>query len=133
MFHVDLASRKSIYEQIVENIRDLIHSGALNAADKLPSVRELSKTLTVNPNTTQKAYRELEREGYIYSVAGMGTFVESPEKRRPSAAMRAEAMETVRRGVKELRYSGMGAHEIRAFVNSLTEPAGGGEADGGRE
>ena len=75
MFQLDLKSRTSIYEQIVDNIKELILSGVLRAEDKLPSVRELSKTLTVNPNTTQKAYRELEYQGFVYTVSGLGTFV----------------------------------------------------------
>ncbi|MDD4122426.1 MAG: GntR family transcriptional regulator [Eubacteriales bacterium] len=75
MFQLDLKSRKSIYEQIVDNVKELIMTGVLSAEEKLPSVRELSKTLTVNPNTIQKAYRELEYQGYLYSVTGLGTFV----------------------------------------------------------
>ena len=72
MFQVDMKSRKSIYEQVVDNIKELIVTGILSAESKLPSVRELSKTLTVNPNTVQKAYRELEHQGYIYTVTGLG-------------------------------------------------------------
>ena len=58
MFQIDLKSRKSIYEQVIDNVKELIVTGVLPAESKLPSVRELSKTLTVNPNTVQKAYRE---------------------------------------------------------------------------
>lgn len=79
MFQLDLKSRKSIYEQVVDNIKELIIAGVLSPEEKLPSVRELSKTLTVNPNTIQKAYRELERQGYIYTVSGLGTFASIPK------------------------------------------------------
>ena len=75
MFQIDLKSRKSIYEQVIDNVKELIVTGVLPAESKLPSVRELSKTLTVNPNTVQKAYRELEHQGYIYTVTGLGCFV----------------------------------------------------------
>ena len=67
MFQLDLKSRKSIYEQVVDNLKEMIISGVLKSGEKLPSVRELSRMLTVNPNTVQKAYRELERQGYVYT------------------------------------------------------------------
>ena len=58
-----------------DGLRRLIVSGSLPLGEKLPSVRELSTQLTINPNTIQKAYRDLESEGYIYTVTGKGTFV----------------------------------------------------------
>ena len=75
MFQLNLKSRKSIYEQVIDNLKELIMTRALATDEKLPSVRELSKTITVNPNTVQKAYRELERQGYVYTTNGVGTFV----------------------------------------------------------
>ena len=63
MFQLDLKSRKSIYEQVIDNLKELIMTRVLSTDEKLPSVRELSKEITVNPNTVQKAYRELERQG----------------------------------------------------------------------
>ena len=75
MFELDPKSRKSIYEQVIDNLKELIMTDVLPHETKLPSVRELSKTISVNPNTVQKAYRELERQGYIYTQQGLGTFV----------------------------------------------------------
>jgi GntR family transcriptional regulator len=121
MFQLDIKSRKSIYQQIVEKFSELILSGAMPAGEKLPSVRDLSGMLTVNPNTIQKAYRELERQGYIYTTPGRGAFVEGPESRKPDEALRAEAMEIVRRGVRQLYYAGMSRKEIEAFVSGLPE------------
>ncbi|MCI8490712.1 MAG: GntR family transcriptional regulator [Lachnospiraceae bacterium] len=65
---------KPIYEQIKEGIRYLLLSNAIAADEKLPSVRELASNLAINPNTIQRAYRELETEGYVYSKQGKGTF-----------------------------------------------------------
>jgi len=65
---------KPIYEQIKDGFRRLIITGALQTDEKLPSVRELAVSLSINPNTIQRAYRELEAEGFIYSVAGKGSF-----------------------------------------------------------
>lgn len=75
MFILDFKSRKPLHEQLVTNVIELIVNGILKQDEKLPSVRELASMLTVNPNTIQKAYRELERQGYIYSVRGKGSFV----------------------------------------------------------
>lgn len=75
MIEIDLKSRTPIYEQLIERIKLLMAQDVLQPGDQLPSVRQLAGDLTVNPNTIQKAYRELEREGYVYSLPGKGSFV----------------------------------------------------------
>lgn len=75
MVQLNYRDAKPIYEQIKDGLRKLVVSKALDAGEKLPSVRELATQLAINPNTIQRAYRELESEGYIYTVAGKGTFV----------------------------------------------------------
>jgi len=75
VFDIDEKSRMPIYEQITENVKRLIIQGVLLPEEKLPSVRSLAQELTINPNTIQKAYRELEREGYVISRPGKGSFV----------------------------------------------------------
>ena len=65
MIFIDYKSRKPIYEQLVDNIKSLIVSGVLQRDDQLPSVRQLAQELAINPNTIQKAYTELERQGVI--------------------------------------------------------------------
>lgn len=72
---VDLRGRKQLYEQLIDNIKNLILIGELKPDDKLPSVRSLAKDLGINPNTIQKAYTELEREGVIMSLPGRGSIV----------------------------------------------------------
>ncbi len=75
MFVIDNRDKRPIYEQIVDKLSDLMVIGGLNTDDKLPSVRSMAMELSINPNTIQKAYLELERRGYIYSVKGIGSFV----------------------------------------------------------
>ena len=75
MIHLDYRDARPIYSQIVDGYRDQILSGVLQNGDKLPSVRELALTLAINPNTIQRAYRELEAAGWIATVAGKGCFV----------------------------------------------------------
>ena len=75
MIQLNYRDSKPIYEQIKDGFRKLIITNSLSANEKLPSVRELASGLAINPNTIQKAYRDLESEGYTYTVAGKGTFV----------------------------------------------------------
>lgn len=121
MFQLDLKSRKSIYEQIVDNVKELIITGMLKPEDKIPSVRELSKTLTVNPNTIQKAFRELEYQGYVYTVSGLGTFVASPAGLPADEKRIGEVKEQLRGNVKELFYTGCSLEKIKKILDELLE------------
>ena len=74
MIDVNYRDSRPIYEQIKDGFRKLLVTGAIAKDEKLPSVREMASNMSINPNTIQRAYRELEAEGYIYSVAGKGSF-----------------------------------------------------------
>src|SRR5246127_4781473 len=76
--HVDTASRLPIYQQLVQQVREAIARGELQPASGLPSVRQLSRDLVVNPNTVARAYTELEREGLLVSHPGRGVYVAPP-------------------------------------------------------
>ena len=75
MVYLNYRDARPIYTQIADNFRSQIRAGVLTAGEKLPSVRELASELAINPNTIQRAYRELEAEGWIASVSGKGSFV----------------------------------------------------------
>lgn len=75
MLQLNYRDAKPIYEQIKEGIQRLILTNVIGTDEKLPSVRELASSLAINPNTIQRAYRELEAEGYIYTRPGSGSFV----------------------------------------------------------
>ena len=79
MIFIDYNDKRPIYEQVTEKIQTLILNGVLEPDSKLPSVRSLAMELSINPNTIQRAYSELEREGFIYSVKGRGNFVKMNE------------------------------------------------------
>ena len=72
---IDYRDHRPIYEQIIDRFRELILKGALEPDSQLPSVRNLAIELSINPNTIQRAYAELERQGYIYSMKGKGNFI----------------------------------------------------------
>jgi GntR family transcriptional regulator len=76
---IDFRDKRPIYEQIVSGIEDEIINGLISPDEPLPSVRSLATDLSINPNTIQKAYRQLEADGYTYSVPGRGSFVKNTE------------------------------------------------------
>ena len=78
MIVLDYRDKRPIYEQVVEKLERLIVGGALEPDSRLPSVRSLAMDLSVNPNTIQRAYTQLEQDGYLYTVSGRGNFV-APE------------------------------------------------------
>lgn len=80
MIQLDLHDTRPLYEQIKEKTKDLIIKGILTENQKIPSVREAASYLAINPNTIQKAYKELENEGYLYSIRSKGYFVSSVDK-----------------------------------------------------
>ncbi|UOQ44508.1 GntR family transcriptional regulator [Halobacillus salinarum] len=125
MFELDIRSRKPIYEQLVEKFKQLIIEGIMQADEKLPSVRELAQQLTVNPNTIQKAYRELESQGFIYSLKGKGSFVHKLETLENSQKL-AEVREELRKLLAEASYLGMTVEEMEQLI---AEVKGGTEND----
>lgn len=109
-----------IYLQIMQLIKANIVTGELKGGEKLPSVREMSEKLRVNPNTMQRAFMELEREGIVYSQRGKGTFVaEEPELIEKLRVIQAE--EYTMRYVKEMEGLGMGKSEILDLLKHLME------------
>lgn len=75
MISINYRDSRPVYEQIVDGFKKLIVTGLIKKDEKMPSVRELAAQYAINPNTIQRAYRDLENEGYIYSVPGRGSFV----------------------------------------------------------
>ncbi len=80
MIIIDYKDTRPIYEQIVDRFQQLILRGILKTDEQMPSVRSLAMELSINPNTIQKAYAELERQGFIYAVKGRGNFVAYNDK-----------------------------------------------------
>jgi len=118
VFQIDLKSRKAIYEQVTENFKRLIITGALRQDEKVPSVRDMAKMLTVNPNTVQKAYRELESQGYFYTVLGQGNFIAAP----PPDIKKKEALyKGIHSAVQELIFYGEKKVEIIRFVEDIPQ------------
>lgn len=111
---INYRDSRPIYEQVRDGLRRLIVSGSLPLGEKLPSVRELSTQLTINPNTIQRAYRELETEGYICSVAGRGSYVCAQIPDDP--ARQVALLQQFDAAVQELLYLGMRCEELRRRI-----------------
>ena len=112
---------RPIYEQISDSFKKLIISGVLGPDEKLPSVRELAGSLAINPNTIQRAYRQLEGEGWCYSVPGKGSFAASGHRRDSEKIERL--FRILRETVSELVFLGVSMGEIQACISA----EGGGE------
>ncbi|MCH1626979.1 GntR family transcriptional regulator [Ferdinandcohnia quinoae] len=128
-FQLDERSNTPIWEQIVNQIKELILKGVLQPNDKLLSVRELSSTLLVNPNTVSKAYQELERQGVIESRRGKGTFVSEqiPTK------IDDEKVDVIKQSLKLLivkaAYLGIEKETFMNWIEIYFDELGGGEED----
>ena len=129
MFSINYRDPRPVYEQIMDELRKLIISGVFAADDRLPSVRELAQKLAINPNTIQRAYRELELSGYIYSVPGKGNF--AGRKQEVDAGRREALLARIRDAARELRFLGVSEAELAAALREEPPGARQGAADGG--
>ena len=114
MVHLDYRDARPIYSQIISGLREQITAGIMKPGDKLPSVRDLAAELAINPNTIQRAYAELEAEGFICSVPGKGSF--ACFQADSAAVRKEELMGKLRELLQELRYLSVGDAEIIALV-----------------
>lgn len=112
MYKLDHTSGKPIYEQIRDNLKKLIIDGVLKPDEKILSVRELAVEMTINPNTIQKAYKDLENEGYIYSVRAKGFFVSPKDNVKNTETL----FKALRETVSELYYLGAEERELLETV-----------------
>ena len=121
MLTLNYRDSRPIYGQIKDGLRRMIISGALEPGEKLPSVRSMAVDLAINPNTIQRAYAELEAEGFIYSVPGKGSFAargaDAARRQEADPTRQAELIRRLRELVAELRYLGLSDQEIISLMN----------------
>ena len=132
MILIDYKDRRPLYEQIVEKLSDLMVRGVLAQDSQLPSVRSLATELSINPNTIQRAYAELERQGYIYSVKGRGSFV--AENHQIRAKKQVEIWRELTLLVEDARNAGitMEAFQAQVAQNYKQDPGAGTEFGAGQ-
>ena len=117
MISLNYRDSRPIYEQIKDGFKKLIATGAIGTDEKLPSVRALATQLSINPNTIQRAYAELEGEGYTYSVPGKGSFAAG--RGEADQARRAELAEKFRVLAGELLSLGVSREELAALLKEV--------------
>ncbi len=118
MIQLDLRDRRPIYEQIKERFKELIITGAVKEQEKIPSVRELASILAINPNTIQRAYKELEEEGYIYSLRSKGSFV-APVEKAEKDDLKKTLYETMLGAARRLLEEGEDSKNITEQIKNL--------------
>ena len=114
MISINYRDARPIYEQVKDGFKQLIITGILPVDARMPSVRELASELTINPNTIQRAYRELEQEGFIVSVPGKGSFV-SGEGDMARARIN-ELKEKLAASAQELHSLGVSEEEMMEII-----------------
>lgn len=123
MIVIDYKDNRPLYEQIVERFQVLIERGVLKPQEQMPSVRSLAMDLSINPNTIQKAYAELERRGYIYTVKGRGNFVSYDEELKEKR--RSQQLEEFKTKAVQAMEAGVTKAELLQIVNEIFEKEGG--------
>ena len=113
------SSGKPIYEQITDQVKEQIMTGALKAGDALPSMRLLAKELRISVITTKRAYEELEREGFLENVPGKGCFVAPQNRELLREAQLRRVEEKLSQAVDEARRGGFSLEELQEMLNIL--------------
>ncbi len=122
MILLDYRDKRPIYEQVVEKLEHLIVGGALGVNEKMPSVRSLGMELTVNPNTIQRAYNQLEQDGYLYTIAGRGSFV-APETEWRTGRMK-KVLEEWCQVTQTAMEAGVAREELQAKLEQIYDRCG---------
>lgn len=114
MILLDYKDRRPIYQQVVEKLSGLMICGILEQDSQLPSVRSMATDLSINPNTIQRAYAELERRGFIYSVKGRGSFV--ADTRSIMALKDSELKKKLRSWIEEAKRAGITEQKAHTWI-----------------
>lgn len=124
MLNLDYRDARPIYEQVKDGLRRLMVTGVIQEGEKLPSVRSMAGTLAINPNTIQRAYEDLESEGYVYSVPGKGSF--AAPNTGVDEGRKNELLHTFDQTAGELLFLGVSGEALWARIRALE---GGNEDD----
>ena len=119
VFHLETRSDRPPFRQLVDQVAGAFERGQLRVGDQLPSVREVVRQITINPNTVHRAYRELEHLGLVEGRLGLGTFVVEAVESAPREYRAQSWRDTLREGVAQARSSGVGDDDIVLGLQSL--------------
>ncbi|MCD7032668.1 GntR family transcriptional regulator [Metabacillus sp. GX 13764] len=125
MVIIDPRSSTPIYEQVIQQMKELCLRGVLKPGDKLPSVRELSTIIVANPNTVAKAYKELEREGIIETLRGRGTFVSETATIKLDEGKISMLKDQLKTLIVDAVYAGIDVDDIHEWIEDIKKEVGG--------
>lgn len=126
MYNIDHRSRTPVYEQIIESVKESVMKGVLSEGERLPSVRELAKMMTLNPNTVQRAYRELEQQGVIIIYKGRGAFVSEDYFKIRREEKIIKLRQLFKKVIMEAKYLGFTQDAIEKMLVEITSEIEGG-------
>ena len=119
MVEINYRDSRPIYEQIKDGLRRLLVTGVIKTDEKLPSVRDMASSMSINPNTIQRAYRELEAEGYIYSVPGKGSFASGGNE--IDEKLRNEMKKKIKAAALELKNLNIAKESVKEWIDEAYE------------
>lgn len=129
MFSISTTSDKPLYEQVIDNVKELTLRGILKPEDRLPSVRDMASMLSINPNTVSKAYQELERQKIIYTQRGRGTFINYNTNQYMDQERTDKAIESLKGICIELGHLGFNRTRVIKELDRIYSDIGKGEYD----
>ncbi|TMW70280.1 GntR family transcriptional regulator [Alteribacter natronophilus] len=118
-FHIDPKKNVPLYEQIIQQVKEMVAKGILQPGEKLPSVRELSSRIVINPNTVSKAYQELERQEVIVTIRGRGTFINEDVIQAKDPKKTEAIRQTLKQTVIDSHYAGIDKKTIMEWVEEF--------------
>jgi GntR family transcriptional regulator len=118
LIHVDVDNGLAVYDQVVRQVKFAVADGALQSGELVPSVRELARDLAINPNTVARAYRQLQEEGVLESVRGLGLSVSATARRQCQSARTKLIRARLRLVLEEALHSGLSAEEIESLTQT---------------
>ncbi len=121
MIVIDYRDKRPLYEQVAEKLAQLIICGALESNAKLPSVRTLAMELSINPNTIQRAYMQLEQDGYIYTVVGRGNYV--TDQHEWQKGYQSAAKKELREALQKAKSSGLTLEDALSMAKECFKSA----------
>lgn len=124
-FHIDPKKNVPLYEQIIQQVKEMCATGILKPNEKLPSVRELASQMIINPNTVSKAYQELERLGLIVTIRGKGTFVSSEIEQQQDPVTVQQLKEAFKQLMFDCYYAGLTKEDVINWLEEIYEEIGG--------
>ena len=120
MIRLDSRDARPIYEQVMDSLRRLVVSGAIQPGEKLPSVRAMATTLAINPSTIQRAYESLAAEGYLHPVAGKGCF--AADRGDIQGRRRETLLNRFDQTAAELIFLGLSPDELSRRLHAVSQP-----------